>query len=163
MNRGIVILILALGAAWASFAFTHRQQCGCCNAQEGFVRDGATRLPELAWLRSELHLDESQFAKVKELHLAHRPVCEALCKRIESSRRQVAELVAKGDTDSPGFSAALSDLATVEKDCRQALYRHINRTAAALTPEQARTYYRIVLPGLPSGECSPDSSSPHKP
>lgn len=157
MKRGILILGLGLIAAVAAFALTN-QRCGCCDSSSEFVRDGATRLPELAWLQRQLHLTSDQVSRVRELHLVHQPVCRQLCERIETCRRRVADLVIQGNTDSPALATALAELAAVETDCRQALYRHVHRTAAVLSPEQARTYYRLVL-AEPSGE-SPTASHP---
>jgi hypothetical protein len=145
MKRGLLILLLALAASAGAFFIT-RNQCQCGMIADGVGHDGETMLPELEWLQHELKLDEAQFAKVKELHLAYRPTCEALCMKVMTSRKILAQLAARGDFSSPNFEAALQEQAALNVECQRALLKHLQQTAAVMSTTQSRQYLDTMLP-----------------
>lgn len=108
--------------------------------------DGDTMLPELEWLQRELQLDDAQFAKVKELHLAYRPTCEALCQKVRVARSKLRTLATKGGIITPAFEAALQEQAAVHVECQKALLMHLHRTADVMTVAQSQQYLDIMLP-----------------
>jgi len=110
------------------------------------AHDGDTMLPELEWLHSELKLDDTQFAKVKDLHLAYRPTCEALCVKVKIARNKLKMLATKGDLTSPEFEAALQEQAAVQVECQKALLMHLHRTSEAMTLAQSQQYLHTMLP-----------------
>lgn len=145
MKRGLLILLLALTASIAAFWVT-RNQCQCAMKADASAHDGDTMLPELDWLHRELKLDDAQFAKVKELHLAYRPTCEALCLKVRVARSKLKTLATKGDITSPEFEAALQEQAAVHVECQKALLMHLHRTADVMTVAQSQQYLDTMLP-----------------
>jgi hypothetical protein len=145
MKRGLLILFLAIAASIGAFWVT-RNQCQCAMNADAAAHDGDTMLPELEWLHNELKLDDVQFAKVKELHLAYRPTCEALCKKVVVARNKLKVLATKGNITSPEFEAALQEQAAVHVECQKALLMHLHRTAAVLTTTQSQQYLDTMLP-----------------
>lgn len=165
MNRGLFILLLALATATGVFFMT-RNQCCCSVNLDVVVHDHETLLPELEWLRDELKLDNTQFAQVKELHLAYRPTCKALCMKIMTSRKKLGHLAADGKISSPEFDAALLEQAAVQTECKRAMLKHLQQTAAVMQPAQARQYLDAMLPQVigvaaePVGHGSSHHASP---
>ncbi|MDI1314866.1 periplasmic heavy metal sensor [Prosthecobacter sp.] len=145
MKRGLFILLLALTASAGAFFIT-RNQCQCGTSLSASVHDGDTMLPELVWLHDELKLDDAQFARVKELHLAYRPTCEALCMKVMTSRRKLGQLAAVGNLSSPELDAALQEQAALNVECQRALLKHLQQTAAVMSTAQARQYLDAMLP-----------------
>ena len=156
MKRGLWILIIALLAGVAGFLVT-RQQCQCDMTEPAASHDGASLLPELAWLRSEFQLNDAQFAKVKALHLAYKPTCEALCLKVTTARQKVKALVATGKVPSAELDAALQEQAAVHVECQKALLKHVHETAALMSPAQAEQFLNAMLPQVLGEELSPDS------
>lgn len=145
MKRGIWIVLAAVLAAIAGFVITHRSCCDVVMADTA-PHDGASRLPELEWLRHEFKLTEAQFAKVSELHLAYRPTCEDLCMKVRASQDKLKKLVTGGTQVSPELTVALQEQAALHVQCQTALLTHLYQTAACLSPAQARSYLDAMLP-----------------
>ena len=147
MKRGIYTLIAALLLGAVGF-YVMRQQCGCTIGATSAKHDGGSLLPELEWLHHELKLTGDQFAKVSELHVAYRPVCEALCMKVTASRKKMQVLVVAGSSASPELEAALQEQAIVQVECQKAMLKHLHQTAAVMSPEQARQYLDAMLPQI---------------
>ena len=145
MKRGLLIFLLAVAASIAAFWVT-RNQCQCATRNHAAQHDGETMLPELEWLHDELKLEDGQFARVKELHLAYRPTCEALCMKVMTSRKKLSQLASGGNLSSPEFEAALQEQTAVQAECQRALLKHLQQTAALMSTEQARQYLEAMLP-----------------
>lgn len=145
MKRGLIILILAVTVSAAAFVIT-RNQCQCAVKNNATMHDGDTLLPELEWLHHELNLDDAQFLKVKSLHLAYRPICEALCMKVMASQKKLGRLASQGNLATPELEAALQEQAAVRVECQQAMLKHLKETAAVMSPEQAQQYLDTMLP-----------------
>ena len=145
MKRGLWILMAALLTGIAAFLVT-RQQSGCRTGGTMAAHDGHTKLPELEWLHREFKLTDKQFAKVAELHLAYRPTCESLCRKVQASHDKVAGLVGTARQVSPELKAALAEHAVLHVECQTAMLAHLYETAACMSPEQAKHYLDAVLP-----------------
>lgn len=145
MKRGIIILVAALVVGIASYVIT-RQRCCCTAGAASSAHDGASLLPELEWLHHELKLDDEQFGKVRALHVAYKPTCEALCMKIAAAHRKVQSLADGGDITSAEFTSALQAQAAVRVECQQAMLKHLHETAAVMSSEQARQYLAAMVP-----------------
>lgn len=144
MKRGLLILLLALAASAAAFVIT-RNQCECSVTTHATTPDGGSLLPELEWLRNEFKLTDEQFAKVQEQHLAYRPTCEALCKKVVTAQKSVHALAHAQNIASPELAAALQEQAAVRVECQKAMLQHLQKTAAVMSPEQARQYLDTMV------------------
>lgn len=145
MKRGLIILALAVTAFVTAF-FVTRNQCQCGTRLNATSHDGQTMLPELEWLHQEFKLDKSQFEKIKALHLAYKPTCEALCMKVMAARTRLSHLVSQGNLSSPELDAALQDQAALHVECQKALLRHLHQTAELMSESQARQYLDAMLP-----------------
>lgn len=140
-NKGLMVLILAVAAGCLTYFAMRWHKTDRVAA--GVMLDS---LPELEWLRVELKFTDSQFARVRDLHLAYRPRCAEMCRRISAAHVEI-EALAKADRDvTPGLSSALGEHARIHVECQEAMLRHLYQTAALLNEDQARHYLEILLP-----------------
>ena len=138
--KGLMVLMLSLAAGCLMYFAMRWHKTG---AAAGVMLDS---LPELEWLRGELKFTDAQIARVRDLHLAYRPSCVEMCRRIGAAHEKI-EALAKADRSvTPGLSAALGEHARVHVECQEAMLRHLYQTAALLNEDQARHYLEIMLP-----------------
>jgi len=156
MKRGLIILLLAVTASTAAFFIT-RNQCQCGTRLDAASHDGETMLPELEWLHQELKLDDAQFEKVKALHLAYKPTCEAMCMKVMAARKKLSHLASQGNLSTPELDAALQEQAAVHVECQKALLRHLHQTAGLMSESQARQYLDAMLPQVIGAAAEPVS------
>jgi len=155
MKKGILILVLALMAGIAAFWFTrsHQQAAGGDALLDG--------IPELAWLRGELDLTDEQFDKAIELHIAYRPLCVEMCRRIADTHAKVEALARESREMSPELEQATLEHARVHAECQRKMLTHLYETAALMNERQAARYLEIVLPSALNPPASPAAASHH--
>src|SRR5439155_6941654 len=108
--------------------------------------------PELAWLKTEYHLTEAQFAQVAQLHDAYLPKCAAMCGRIDEQNAKVQQLLAATNAVSPEIKKALAETARLRAECETAMLQHFYETSRQMPPEQGKRYLswvqsQTLLPG----------------
>lgn len=142
MRRGQIILMVALVLGICMF-FCARMIQERPIAADTLPYENQIMLPELEWLRTRLHLDASQFERVRQLHVAYRPKCQVLCQRIHQAEQDLMQAVSDPHKDA---TQALKKRAEVQLECQQAMLVHVRETAACMNPPQAREYLDTVLP-----------------
>jgi len=134
MNRSLLIagfgLILAaagFGALYSVRMAEHRTleaQCG----------------PELAWIKQEFHLQDPEFEQVRRLHEAYKPVCAAMCQRIDSLHAELARLLETSTNVTPEIDRVLTQAAQLRKECQTAMLGHFFQVSQAMPPAEGRRY-----------------------
>jgi hypothetical protein len=109
------------------------------------------QLPELSWLKTELQLRDDELTKVKELHLAYRPTCLEMCKRIADARVKLQKMTESQREWNPELEQAIQEHAKVQADCQRAMLQHLYKTAAVLEPEKAERFLKSALPAALGG------------
>lgn len=144
MKKGLIFLVLALLAGLAAFCAMrwHKSESRHVHGP-GVVLDA---MPELEWLRSELKLNDEQFAVVKELHAAYRPKCVEMCRRIMEAHEKIDALAKANREITPEYRGALKEHADIHLECQEEMLKHLYKTAAALREDQARKYLDTMLP-----------------
>ena len=140
-KRALLLAILVVLLGLAGFAGTRaflgwqheRGKAGCA-------------VPEIAWMRQELKLDEATFSQVEALHLAYKPVCAEMCARISASGQRLHALAGSSRAVTPDILAAMAEDEKVRSDCRLAMLKHLYATAAVMTPAQAERFLQLTLP-----------------
>ncbi len=147
MKRGLVILFVAamLGVGMFFGSQQMLQPCDCTNTTQMPVESGSL-LPELQWLKLSLHLTDSQFEKVRTLHLAYQPKCAELCQRVQHSDQALQESASRSRTMTDDVTKLLRERADLTQECQQAMLQHVYETAACMVPDQADRYLKTVLP-----------------
>lgn len=140
-----LLLLLAAAGFFGSRGVLHWR---CEKAKSG------CRAPEIAWLRSELQLDDDTFRKVEELHLAYQPSCCVMCDRIRDSGKRLHALARDQRSISPALESAMADDEKVRAECRLAMLKHLYETARVMQPHQADRFLEIALPAVTRPEHS---------
>lgn len=143
--RGLLILTIAILAGVAGFLAVKSQRTNVISSNQ---HDGNSRLPELAWLRTELKLSDEQFRKVAKIHEAYRPTCEALCMKVMASHAKIKHLASPHTPVTPELEEALKEHALLHVECQKAMLNHLHNTASVMNPDQAETYLAALLPGV---------------
>jgi hypothetical protein len=128
VNPVVRYTLVALAAASLAFGVTH------------FCLRQSTDTDEMAWMRSEFHLNDTQVAAIEKLHDDYEPVCMTHCAAIMTARKQ---LDAASPSEKPAVEASLIRLQAV---CHDATLAHLQRVAALMPPDQAARFLALVGP-----------------
>lgn len=140
MNKGLLILAVGALAGLLAFFLSRGKPAG---SGDPVLLDS---LPEIAWLRTDLKLDDEQFAKVRELHHDYRPVCAEMCRRIAESEAAVAKLAQSRGGMTDDLSQAIEHHGHVIAACKRSMLEHLYQTAGLMNGDQAKRYLEITLP-----------------
>ncbi len=141
MKRIFFLLALALAAGFCAFVWTGSRPIAA--APHATLLEA---MPELNWLRKELSLNTLQFEKVRELHVAYLPECEAMCEQIAEAHKRLAMASAGQTSVTAELKAAIHDHARIHAECQEKMLAHLYRTAAVLDHTQAQRYLELMLP-----------------
>ena len=143
MKKGILVLLVGLLAGVVAFCAMRWQKDGHHHSRDGIALDF---MPELEWLKRDLQLTDEQFSKVRELHIAYRPGCAEMCRRIAEAHEKMEAISTANREITPEYKAALREHAEIHVEGQEAMLKHLYRTAATLNPPQAERYLKTMLP-----------------
>ena|ERR1700677_1931211 len=139
MRRGALILLLGAAVGVASHILFFRLH----QAYDPGTLDG-----QLAWMKSELHLSDAQFDRIRELHEASSPRLRALAAQVA---RMQGEFAAFEDTrrasdrvDFIEFARFVEARQTVNRECLDSTRQLVMAAAGEMTPGQRQHYFGIV-------------------
>lgn len=141
MKRIFIVLAIALAAGFCAYAWmkTHKHE----ELQSSSLLEV---MPELAYLRQELGLSDSQFKKVSDLHAAYLPKCVEMCERIAKAHVRLDD-ASRGKTEvTPELKETIEDHARIHAECQEEMLGHLYETARILDEKQARRYLEVMLP-----------------
>jgi hypothetical protein len=138
MKRLAAILLLGLIAACVSFGVCYRL------ALAPTVEIASKSDAELEWLRSEFHLDATQFAAIQKLHHDHAPRCEQMYRRIRSVYERADHLMEASHQVTPELDQALKECSHLDDECRRESLRHAFAVAAHMSPKEGDRYLRLM-------------------
>ncbi len=96
--------------------------------------------PELAWLRKDFQLSDTEFERIRTLHEAYKPVCAEFCRKIDEKNREMARLMMEATNVTPQLRKVLSDAAQLRAECSGEMIRHFLQVSQAMPAEQGRRY-----------------------
>lgn len=124
--------------------------------------------PALAWMQREYQLNDTQFARLCEVHDSYRPKCQAMCRMIDEKNTKLQELLTSSNVVTPEVKRALVEAAEIRAECQANMLEHFYSVAQTMPPEQSKRYLawvkqetlapRQMMPGE-----SRTSSSPRMP
>ena len=124
--------------------------------------------PALAWLQREYQLNDTQFARLCEVHNSYRPKCQAMCRMIDEKNAKLQQLLSSTNVVTPEVKQALAEAAEIRAECQANMLEHFYAVARTMPPEQSQRYLawvkqetlapRQMMPGE-----SRTSSSPRMP
>ncbi len=146
MKRSWLILFGGLVAGLVAYACIYLHATSAQRSME------QSSHPELAWLKKEYQLTDTQFAQVAQLHDAYRPKCAEMCRRIDDQNAKVQQLLAATNAVSPEIKQALAEAARLRAECEAAMLQHFYETSRQMPAEQGKRYLawvqsETILPG----------------
>jgi hypothetical protein len=138
MRRGI--LILSLGVIGAALA------C-CCSYFMGTATPRAllrSTQPELAWLKHEFNLSDTEFTRVSQLHADYLPQCKERCRRIDGFNNQLSNALATATQVTPELEKILNERAQIRATCQAEMLKHFFEVSRTMPSEQGKRYLAWV-------------------
>jgi hypothetical protein len=144
MKRALLTLILGLGAGIGSYSVYF-----------GFNEPTSTDSLEgqLAWIKSELHLTDSQFARIHELHQASHPQLQAMAAQVTLMQAEFAEFEqTRRDADRVDFVEFARFVETrrnLNQACLDSTRRLVLASAEVMNPTQREQYLHLLTTAEP--------------
>lgn len=133
-KRSLIIVLLALATSVAllagSFFF----------AQKLCAHKMANSADDLAWLRQEFGLSDTEMTRVRELHEGYLPKCAEMCKQIAVKKGELETALAGATNVTAAAEEKLAELGTLRAQCQTHMLRHFVEVSQAMPPEQGRRY-----------------------
>lgn len=133
-------MVLGLGLVGAVLAY-------CCVYLAGTAGPRAwmrSDQPELAWLKAEFKLSDSEFERIASLHAAYLPQCFEHCRRIEELNEKFTAAVRLASDVTADIEKLLEARAQLRADCHTAMLRHFFAVSRTMPPDQGRRYLEWV-------------------
>ncbi len=138
MKRPLLILIAGLALAAAGF-------CGVYYAgTAGSCCTNPDMAPELAWLKDEFHLSDTEFKRVSEMHDKYLEGCMERCRKIDQKNQELARLLAATNAITPEIQKALDESALLRAECQKIMLQHFYEVSRTMPPEQGKRYLAWV-------------------
>ena len=134
MNRSLVIVLgaLAIGAAVFAGAYFVGHRAGviyCANPAD-----------DLNWLRTEFHLNDTEMARMRQLHESYMPQCMKMCAMIAAKKAEVRAALANGTNVTADAEKKLAELGELRAQCQAQMLRHFIAVSQDMPPEEGRRY-----------------------
>jgi len=138
MKKGVFILLLGLAAAAAAYACVYFV---CTSSARNLQRSSQ---PELAWLKQEFHLSDSEFKRISELHAAYLPQCAEMCLEVDAQNQRLRALLAATNQMTAEIESAITESARLRGQCQRNMLEHFYEVSRTMPPEQGRRYLEWV-------------------
>ena len=138
MKKGVLLLLLGLAVAAAAY--------GCvyfvCTSSARRLEQSSK--PELAWLKEEFNLSDSEFQRISELHAAYLPQCAEMCRQVEAQNQRVRALLAATNQMTAEIQSAIAESARLRGLCQRNMLDHFYQVSRTMPPAQGRRYLEWV-------------------
>lgn len=136
---GTLALIAAIAATTCVLAFHF--------SADSEVKAAVAKRDAMEWLRADFELNDTQFAKIKQLHDSYSVLCEKHCMDIMDAARARDELK-KVSSDATSIAAANKRVEELRQVCETAIAGHVRECAAQMSPQARQRYLALVLPKI---------------
>jgi hypothetical protein len=135
-----VVLILSIGLIGAAVAYCALYLRG--TSRERNMMESSS--PELAWLREEFRLSDSEFRRIAELHDGYLPQCDAMCRKIAQKNSEMKALVGQTNSDPAALHRKLAEAAQLRLECQSNMLSHFIAVSQQMPAEQGRRYLQWI-------------------
>jgi len=139
MRRGALVLLLGLAVGFAVHMVYFRMH-------EPVDFDSIDA--QLAWMKGELQLSDSQFDRIRELHLASNPRLRALAAQVAQMQTEFAAFEntrrATDRVDFIEFARFVETRRAISQQCLDSTRQLVLAAANEMTPSQREHYLGIV-------------------
>ena len=134
MKKGLLILALGLALAAGAYGCVY---FFCTSSARNLERSSQ---PELAWLKEEFKLSDSEFKRISELHAAYLPQCAELCRQVDAQNQRLKALLATNNQVTDEIQAAIAESSRLRGECQSNMLNHFYEVSRTMPPEQGRRY-----------------------
>ncbi len=96
--------------------------------------------PGLTWLKHEFKLNEGEFARISQLHVAYLPACTERCRVIQKVTDEIREQVAVQTEVTPDIERLFRERSRLVGECQLAMLRHFYAVSQEMPLAQGRRY-----------------------
>jgi len=96
--------------------------------------------PDLAWLKNEFQLNDTEFRQVSELHGQYVSACAERCRQIDTKNAELQKLIAVSTSVTPEIERLLGEAATLRAVCQTEMLKHFFEVSRAMPPDQGKRY-----------------------
>lgn len=143
MKHVVAVILLGAGAALATHWAWYR-------LHQPPVETEHDR--QLAWMKTELQLNDAQYARIASLYQASSPRLHALSREVARMRESYAAFerarLRTGQVDFLAFAAFIGRQRELDRDCAATLRELVQETSGVMTPAQRERYARVIGPAL---------------
>jgi len=139
MNRTLLVglLGLAVGVGTHSIYFQMHRLPGADSI------DG-----QLVWMKNELHLSDTQYERIRQLHQASSPRLRALAAEVARMQTEFAAFEntrrVSDRVDFIEFAQFVETRRNINRECAESTRQLVQASADVMTPEQREHYFGIV-------------------
>ena len=138
MKKGVLILFLGLAAALAAYLGMYFIGTAPARTMEKCDQ------PELAWLKVEFQLSDTEFKRISNLHAAYLPQCAEMCRQIDAQNQRLKTLLAATNQMTPEIESAIAESCRLRGQCQRNMLKHFFDVSRTMPPEQGRRYLAWV-------------------
>ena len=138
MRRSSFILGAGVIAALAAY---------CCSFMVGTTTNRSwlrSDQPELAWLKSEFQVGDTEIRRISQLHDAYLPKCEERCRRIDALNNTLTNAITSNDRVTADIEKLLNERALIRVECQKEMLKHFFAVSQSMPPAQGRRYMAWV-------------------
>ena len=144
MRYRVLTLLVVLGMAAVIGAFCYR--VGSERELHAAAREG----DPMMWLRAEFRLDETQYARITQLHQNYGKICAEHCRLIQEAMDGRDTLAAAKPVDAAKLAAGEQRVRELESVCERSIEAHVREVAACMPAKEGERYLAMVLPRISS-------------
>src|SRR3989442_1205638 len=88
--------------------------------------------PDLAWLKMEYHLSDTEFQRVSALHETYLYACMARCRKIDAKNAELQKLIATSTNVTPEIERTMAEAAQMRVECQTEMLKHFFEVSRAM-------------------------------
>lgn len=96
--------------------------------------------PELAWLKKQFNLSDTEFARIFKLHVAYQPHCMEMCRRIDQQNTKLQQLLAATNAMTLEIDQTIAEAAKLRGQCQRDMLQHFFEVSQTMPPAQGKRY-----------------------
>lgn len=144
MKRSLFTVVLGLAVGLASYwIYWRANEPAYADSLEG----------QLAWMKAELGLTESQYARIRDLHRASHPQLQAMAMQVGRMQAEFAEFERTRRTtntvDFVEFARFVENRRNLNQACLDSTRQLVLASADVMNPQQREQYLQIVAAAEP--------------
>jgi len=106
----------------------------------------------LTWMKDDLHLNDQQLARIKNVHQQLSPHLLALASQVAQMQRSLTqfenERASDGQVDFLEFARFVEQRRKLDRECNESTRRLIAESSDVMTPQQREQYLQLLDPAL---------------